>query len=243
MARGARRISAQVRVRVLSFVSAFTLLTQQPRITNPRTHTRTHARAATPPPRPAAASASAGLGCAAAAFAAAALLSAAAPLPAAAEFRLPPIDSDPNRCARGFVGNTIGQANAVSDKILDLRQCSYANKDLRARVLAGALMADADFSGANMQEAVLTKAYAVGVRAEEGDEGKRERGERGCNRMGGRGGRGRGGTCVQDKGPDRTARERRIHALTHKLTRPPSPSPPPSPAVVSRHRPSSRAPT
>jgi hypothetical protein len=36
---------------------------------------------------------------------------------ALAEFRLPPIDNDPNRCARGFVGNTIGQANAVSDKV------------------------------------------------------------------------------------------------------------------------------
>jgi hypothetical protein len=31
----------------------------------------------------------------------------------------------PDRCDRGFVGNTIGQANAVSDKILDLRLCSF----------------------------------------------------------------------------------------------------------------------
>ena len=26
-----------------------------------------------------------------------------------AAIRLPPLDSDPNRCERGFVGNTIGQ--------------------------------------------------------------------------------------------------------------------------------------
>lgn len=80
---------------------------------------------------------------------------------AMAEFRLPPIDRDPARCERGFVGNTIGQANAVSDKILDLRLCSFVNSDLHGRVLAGALLADADLSGANLTEAVLTKAYAV----------------------------------------------------------------------------------
>eukprot|EP00892_Ulva_mutabilis_P001113 jgi/Ulvmu1/11001/UM007_0181.1 len=82
-------------------------------------------------------------------------------IPADAAFRLPPIDKDPNRCDRGYVGNTIGQANAVSDKVLDLRQCQYVGADLRAKVLSGALMANADFSGANMQEAVMTKAYAV----------------------------------------------------------------------------------
>ncbi|KAI8468553.1 MAG: hypothetical protein J3K34DRAFT_8548 [Monoraphidium minutum] len=109
-------------------------------------------------PKPAAGRAAAAS--AAAALAASLLLSAAPP--ALAEFRLPPIDkNDPNRCDRGFVGNTIGQANAVSDKILDLRQCSYKGANLTAKVLAGALMSDADFSGANMQEAVLTKAYAV----------------------------------------------------------------------------------
>jgi hypothetical protein len=29
--------------------------------------------------------------------------------------------ADPNRCERGFDGNTIGQANGVSDKQLDIR--------------------------------------------------------------------------------------------------------------------------
>ncbi|GFR52939.1 hypothetical protein Agub_g15601 [Astrephomene gubernaculifera] len=82
---------------------------------------------------------------------------------ALAEFRLPPIDNDPHRCERGYVGNTIGQANAVSDKLLDLRQCSYRGADLHGRVLAGALLAEADMQGANLQEAVLTKAYAVNV--------------------------------------------------------------------------------
>lgn len=82
---------------------------------------------------------------------------------ASAEFRLPPIDKDPARCDRGFVGNTIGQANAVSDKLLDLRQCKFIGADLKAKVLAGALMSDADFSKADMKEAVLTKAYARNV--------------------------------------------------------------------------------
>eukprot|EP00198_Chlamydomonas_reinhardtii_P005793 XP_001695129.1 thylakoid lumenal 17.4 kDa protein [Chlamydomonas reinhardtii] len=89
---------------------------------------------------------------------------------AMAEFRLPPIDkTDPNRCDRGYVGNTIGQANAVSDKILDMRLCSYAGKDLHGRVLAGALLADADLSNTNLQEAVLTKAYAVKANFEGAD--------------------------------------------------------------------------
>lgn len=35
--------------------------------------------------------------------------------------------------------------------MLDLRQCSYVGADLRAKVLSGALMANANFSGANMQ--------------------------------------------------------------------------------------------
>lgn len=39
-----------------------------------------------------------------------------------AEMRLPPIDQDPNRCERGYDGNTIGQANAVADRVLDLRK-------------------------------------------------------------------------------------------------------------------------
>uniref|UniRef100_A0A7S0MSN2 Uncharacterized protein n=1 Tax=Pyramimonas obovata TaxID=1411642 RepID=A0A7S0MSN2_9CHLO len=38
-----------------------------------------------------------------------------------AALRLPPLDPDPNRCERGYTGNTIGQANGVSDKILDIR--------------------------------------------------------------------------------------------------------------------------
>ncbi|KAG2428443.1 hypothetical protein HXX76_011563 [Chlamydomonas incerta] len=89
---------------------------------------------------------------------------------AMAEFRLPPIDkTDPNRCDRGYVGNTIGQANAVSDKTLDMRLCSYAGKDLHGRVLAGALLADADLSNTNLQEAVLTKAYAVKANFEGAD--------------------------------------------------------------------------
>lgn len=83
------------------------------------------------------------------------------PAPAGAAVRLPPIDNDPARCERAFVGNTIGQANAVSDKILDLRQCKLAKADLSGKTLAGALLVDADLSGATLRETVLTKAYAV----------------------------------------------------------------------------------
>ena len=49
------------------------------------------------------------------------------------------------------------QANAVSDKLLDLRQCMFKGANLSGKVLSGALMSDADFSDTNMQEAVLTK--------------------------------------------------------------------------------------
>ncbi len=45
----------------------------------------------------------------------------------------------------------------MSDKVLDLRLCSYAGKDLHGRVLAGALLEGTDLSGTNLQEAVLTK--------------------------------------------------------------------------------------
>lgn len=94
------------------------------------------------------------------ALAAASLVFSSSPALAAAA-RLPPIDKDPARCERAFVGNTIGQANAVSDKLLDLRQCMLKGANLSGKVLAGALLVDADLTGANLQEAVLTKAYAV----------------------------------------------------------------------------------
>lgn len=159
--------------------------------------------------------------------------------PASAEFRLPPISSDPGRCDRGYVGNTIGQAssrghlagrskglahhsspqslcngskiarllyvfcplswpsvaacsrawhllwgcswqlsyasrrhcqpvttvcllllaqaNAVSDKLLDLRKCDYSGKNLSGKTLAGALLSETNLSNTNLQEAVLTK--------------------------------------------------------------------------------------
>ena len=78
-----------------------------------------------------------------------------------AEVRLPPIDQDPLRCERGFTGNTIGQANAVSDKLLDMRGCKYDGKSLMGRVLSGALMVDASFVKTDLSEVVMSKAYAV----------------------------------------------------------------------------------
>lgn len=83
--------------------------------------------------------------------------------PALAEIRLPPLSNDPNRCERAYVGNTIGQANGVSDTALDLRFCDLSGKNLKAKVLSGALMSESNLSGANLEEAVMSKAYAVGI--------------------------------------------------------------------------------
>lgn len=79
--------------------------------------------------------------------------------------RLPPLSTDPNRCERAFVGNTIGQANGVYDKPIDLRFCDYSNdrSNLKGKSLAAALMSDAKFDGADMSEVVMSKAYAVGA--------------------------------------------------------------------------------
>lgn len=94
------------------------------------------------------------------ALGAACVVALATPNAALAEMRLPPIDTDPNRCERAFVGNTIGQANAVSDKVLDLRKCAYDGKDLSGKTLSGALMVNTSAKGANMKETVMSKVYA-----------------------------------------------------------------------------------
>jgi|TARA_B110000977_G_scaffold170406_1_gene221086 uncharacterized protein YjbI with pentapeptide repeats len=73
--------------------------------------------------------------------------------------RLPPIDQDPERCERAYVGNTIGQANAVSDRVLDLRKCTFDGTDLSTKNLSGGLLVDASFKGTNMTEVVMSKAY------------------------------------------------------------------------------------
>jgi hypothetical protein len=49
------------------------------------------------------------------------------------------------------------QANAVSDKVLDLRKCNYSGKNLSGKTLAGALLSETDLSNTNLTEAVLTK--------------------------------------------------------------------------------------
>lgn len=80
--------------------------------------------------------------------------------PASADVKLPPLSKDPNRCERGFTGNTIGQANAVSDTVLDLRYCDFKGANLSGKTLSGALMIEVDMTGANLREAVFSKAYA-----------------------------------------------------------------------------------
>lgn len=79
--------------------------------------------------------------------------------------RLPPLSTEPDRCERAFVGNTIGQANGVYDKPLDLRFCDFTNEqsNLKGKTLSAALMSDAKFDGADMSEVVMSKAYAVGA--------------------------------------------------------------------------------
>jgi uncharacterized protein YjbI with pentapeptide repeats len=52
------------------------------------------------------------------------------------------------------------QANAVSDKVLDLRKCDYTGKNLSGKTLAGALLSETNLSNTNLQEAVLTKVSA-----------------------------------------------------------------------------------
>ncbi|KAK7838905.1 thylakoid lumenal 17.4 kda protein [Quercus suber] len=83
----------------------------------------------------------------------------------AANQRLPPLSTEPNRCEKAFVGNTIGQANGVYDKPIDLRFCDYTNdkSNLKGKSLAAALMSNAKFDGADMTEVVMSKAYAAGA--------------------------------------------------------------------------------
>ncbi|KAI4337993.1 hypothetical protein L6164_016350 [Bauhinia variegata] len=79
--------------------------------------------------------------------------------------RLPPLSTEPNRCERAFIGNTIGQANGVYKKPLDLRFCDFTNEknNLKRKSLSAALVSDAKFDGADMTEVVMSKAYAVGA--------------------------------------------------------------------------------
>ena len=53
------------------------------------------------------------------------------------------------------------QANAVADKLLDLRQCKFPGADFSSKVLSGGLMSDADFSNTKLVETVLTKVCSV----------------------------------------------------------------------------------
>ena len=61
-----------------------------------------------------------------------------------------------------YCNASVSQANAVSDKLLDLRSCVYIGKNLADKVLSGALVADADFSNTVMTNVTMTKSYAKG---------------------------------------------------------------------------------
>merc|ERR1712176_419934 len=86
----------------------------------------------------------------------AALVASSAPS-AVAETRLPPLDNDPTRCEKAFDGNTLGMANGLSDKLLDFRFCDLKGVNLAGKTLSAALMSGADFSKANLQNAVLDR--------------------------------------------------------------------------------------
>ncbi|PIA57343.1 hypothetical protein AQUCO_00600224v1 [Aquilegia coerulea] len=98
-------------------------------------------------------------------LAALALTTTATPMTLAANSRLPPLSTDPNRCERAFVGNTIGQANGVYDSVIDLRFCDFTNdkSNIKGKTLSAALVSDAKFDGADLTEVVMSKAYAVGA--------------------------------------------------------------------------------
>ena len=51
----------------------------------------------------------------------------------------------------------VAQANAVSDKILDLRLCDYSGKDLSGKTLSGALLENAKLPNTNLREVVMSK--------------------------------------------------------------------------------------
>lgn len=73
--------------------------------------------------------------------------------------RLGPIDrSDVNRCKPS--SSAIGQANAVRDKLLDLRECDLRNANFSQFDLSGGIFSNADVQGANLKDAQLSKSYA-----------------------------------------------------------------------------------
>ena len=91
---------------------------------------------------------------------------AGAPLSAFADgqtdkFKLPPIDTrDAGRCA--FKSSSMGQANGAKDKLFDYRLCDMSGKKADGFDIAGAILADADFTRASFRETVVSKAYARG---------------------------------------------------------------------------------
>mmetsp|Transcript_28849 Transcript_28849/g.56164 ORF Transcript_28849/g.56164 Transcript_28849/m.56164 type:complete len:232 (-) Transcript_28849:213-908(-) len=75
--------------------------------------------------------------------------------------KFPPIDPNPNRCELAIDGNNIGQANAVSDKELDLRLCNLNKRNLVGKTLSGGLFQGGTFDETDFTEAVMSKAYAA----------------------------------------------------------------------------------
>lgn len=72
------------------------------------------------------------------------------------QYKLPPIDyKDPNRCI--LTSSSIGQANAARDKLYDLRQCDLRKQSGAGKDLSGMIASDADFTGVNLKEALISK--------------------------------------------------------------------------------------
>ncbi|PIA57342.1 hypothetical protein AQUCO_00600224v1 [Aquilegia coerulea] len=97
-------------------------------------------------------------------LAALALTTTATPMTLAANSRLPPLSTDPNRCERAFVGNTIGQANGVYDSVIDLRFCDFTNDKSNIKAYAvGASFKNVDFTNAVLDRVNFGKADLQGA--------------------------------------------------------------------------------
>ncbi|KAJ8605883.1 hypothetical protein CTAYLR_000584 [Chrysophaeum taylorii] len=84
------------------------------------------------------------------------------------KFRLPPVNkNDVSRCA--FRSSSMGQANAARDKLYDLRFCDMGKSKADGFDLSGAILSEADFSGASFRETMLSKAYAKNSKFKEAD--------------------------------------------------------------------------
>eukprot|EP00929_Paragymnodinium_shiwhaense_P026298 TRINITY_DN15670_c0_g1_i1.p1 TRINITY_DN15670_c0_g1~~TRINITY_DN15670_c0_g1_i1.p1 ORF type:complete len:254 (-),score=67.45 TRINITY_DN15670_c0_g1_i1:227-988(-) len=71
---------------------------------------------------------------------------------------------DKFRCR--WQSSKMGQANAARDKLFDLRECDMRGTTAKGYDIAGVIMSDGDFSGADFDDSVMSKAVAVNSKFE-----------------------------------------------------------------------------